>query len=109
MDDIAGTVAKSVDLSFNGILNVADGNPCPPQDVVKFAAELLGINPPKEESFENANLSPMARSFYSENKRVSNEKLCSLLGYEFKFPNYRVALEHLYECGWNNKQLLSLK
>ena len=98
VDDIAGTVAKSVDLSFNGILNVADGKPSPPQDVVKFAAELLGINPPKEELFDTANLSPMARSFYSENKRVSNEKLCTLLGYKLKFPNYRIALEHLYEC-----------
>ena len=100
VDDIAGTVAKSVDQSFNGILNVADGNPCPPQDVVTFAAKLLGINPPTEEPFETANLSPMARSFYSENKRVSNEKLRTLLGYKFKFPNYQVALEHLHECNW---------
>ena len=98
VEDIAGTVVKSVDQSFNGVLNVADGNPCPPQDVVTFAAKLLGINPPKEEPFEIANLSPMARSFYSENKRVSNEKLRTLLGYNFKFPNYQVALEHLYEC-----------
>ena len=55
-----------------GIFNVTDDEPAPPQDVVAYAAELMGIAPPPEIPFETAQLSPMARSFYGENKRVSN-------------------------------------
>ena len=101
VDDIAGAVAYSIDQTVDGILNVADGNPCPPQDVVTFAAKLLGVNPPEEIPFESANISTMARSFYSENKRISNQKLRSLLGYKLKFPNYEVALKHLITNGWH--------
>ena len=100
VDDIAGAVATSIEQTYNGTLNVSDGNPCPPQDVVTFAAALLGVDPPDEVPFESANISPMARSFYSENKRVSNQKLNTSLGYNLKFPNYRIALKHLIESDW---------
>ena len=60
------------DARTGGIFNVTDDQPAPPQDVVAYAAELMGIAPPPEIPFETAQLSPMARSFYGENKRVSN-------------------------------------
>ena len=55
-----------------GVFNVTDDLPAPPQDVVAYAAGLMGVEPPPEIPFETAQLSPMARSFYGENKRVSN-------------------------------------
>ena len=103
VEDIAGAVTHSIDQTFNGILNVSDGNPCPPQEVVTFAAKLLGVNPPKVELFASAKISAMARSFYSENKRVSNQKLRTLLNYKLKFPNYQVALKHLIKGNWRGE------
>ena len=60
------------------------------------AARLMGIEPPPEIAFEDADLSPMARSFWGENKRVSNAKL-KKLGYEFEFPNYRQSLRQMWD------------
>jgi len=54
-----------------GIFNVTDDLPAPPQDVVAYAAQLMGVEPPPEIPFEAAQLSPMVRSFYGENKRVA--------------------------------------
>lgn len=68
-----------------------------------FAAKLLGVDPPAVEPFENAKISTMARSFYSENKRVSNQKLRTLLNYKLKFPNYQVALKHLIKSNWHQQ------
>ena len=75
VDDIAGTVMAGIAHPKVGpIFNVADDEPAPPQDVVAYAAELLGVEPPPETPFEEAELSPMGRSFYGENKRVSNRR-----------------------------------
>jgi dTDP-4-dehydrorhamnose reductase len=82
-----------------GVWNVSDDAPAPPQDVVTFAAMVMGIEPPPELDFESADLSPMARSFYSENKRVSNAKLKEALGGELTYPTYRVGLQALWEAG----------
>ncbi|MBD8892370.1 SDR family oxidoreductase [Roseibium litorale] len=95
--DIAGALAASMKKPQTNIFNLTDDEPAPPQDVVTFAALLLGVQPPEEIAFEDANLSPMARSFYGENKRVSNKKIKNDLNYKFKFPNYRSALESLHE------------
>ena len=94
VDDIAGASELLMRNNNAGIFNVTDNEPAPPQDVVAYAAQLLGVNPPDEIDFETAELSPMARSFYGENKRVSNAKI-KKLGYEFTQPNYRAALEYL--------------
>ncbi|MEO9458370.1 MAG: SDR family oxidoreductase [Lentilitoribacter sp.] len=94
VDDIAGASELLMREHTSGIFNVTDNQPAPPQDVVAYAAELLGIEPPEEIDFETAELSPMARSFYGENKRVSNAKI-KKLGYEFKQPDYRAALDYL--------------
>jgi nucleoside-diphosphate-sugar epimerase len=74
------------------IYNLADDEPAPPQDVIAYAAQLLQLPPPPEIAFEDADLSPMAKSFYVENKRVSNARLHRDLGLELKFPSYRKGL-----------------
>ena len=72
VDDIAGALWHLIERDKGGIFNVTDDLPAPPQDVVAYAAGLMGVEPPPEIPFETAQLSPMARSFYGENKRVSN-------------------------------------
>lgn len=96
VDDIAGATALLANRNEGGIFNITDDEPAPPQDVVAYAAQLLAMSPPDEIDFETAELSPMARSFYGENKRVSNAKI-KALGYQFEQPNYRAALEYLKE------------
>ncbi|TGP45474.1 SDR family oxidoreductase [bacterium M00.F.Ca.ET.230.01.1.1] len=101
-DDIAGALWHLADRNLGGIFNVTDDEPAPPQDVVAYAAGLMGIEPPPEIPFETAQLSPMARSFYGENKRVAN-KAIRAAGYRFQFPNYRVALERMWaEGNWRD-------
>ncbi|MFD1695526.1 SDR family oxidoreductase [Roseibium aestuarii] len=93
--DIAGAVEAAMARPQTRIYNVTDDMPAPPQDVVLYAAQLLGAEPPAEIPFETADLTPMARSFYGENKRVSNARLKEELGYTFKYPDYTVALQDL--------------
>ncbi|WP_029062139.1 SDR family oxidoreductase [Labrenzia sp. DG1229] len=95
--DIANALSLAIKRPVTRVFNITDDEPAPPQDVVAFAAELLGVAPPPEIPFETADLTPMARSFYGENKRVSNKRVKEELGYSFKYPNYRVALEDLLQ------------
>jgi nucleoside-diphosphate-sugar epimerase len=74
---------------------VCDDEPCPPQEVVEFAADLLGLPRPPEIPFEQANLSPMAKSFYADSKRVSNKRIKTELGYKLIYPTYREGLTAL--------------
>jgi nucleoside-diphosphate-sugar epimerase len=101
-DDIAGALWLLAENNLGGIFNVTDDEPAPPQDVVTYAAGLMGLTPPPEIPFETAQLSPMARSFYGENKRVANQAI-KAAGYRFRFPNYRVALERMWaEGNWRD-------
>lgn len=76
VDDIARVLAAAMDgKGRHTVYNVTDDEPCPPQDVVAFAAGLIGMEVPPDIPFETADLSPMGRSFYGENKRVSNARL----------------------------------
>lgn len=93
--DIAGVLESAMNRPSTRIFNVTDDEPAPPQDVVAYAAKLLGVDPPPEIPFETADLTPMARSFYGENKRVSNKRIKEELGYTFRYPNYRIALKDL--------------
>ena len=95
--DIAGALKAAMTKPSTRVFNVTDDEPAPPQDVVAFAAELLGVEAPPEIPFETADLTPMARSFYGENKRVSNQRLKDELGFTFRYPDYRVALKALLE------------
>jgi len=101
VEDIAAATLLLAEPRSAGIFNVTDDEPCPPQDVIAEAASLMGIAPPPEQEFETAELSPMARSFYGENKRVSNGRIRAL-GLRFRYPDYRVSLAQLWESGqWN--------
>lgn len=96
VDDIAQVLAASIAQPNPGAAyNVCDDDPAPPQDVLAYAADLLGVAPPPAIPFEDADLSPMARSFYSENKRVANDKIKRELGVKLLYPSYRDGLQAL--------------
>ncbi|MCO5134472.1 MAG: SDR family oxidoreductase [Phyllobacteriaceae bacterium] len=100
-DDIAAAALAAARKKAGGIFNITDDEPAPPQDVVTFAHQLAGVAPPPETDFETADLSPMARSFYGENKRVSNAKSKAELGLAYAFPDYRTALTRMWrEESW---------
>ncbi len=87
VDDIAGVLAASIAKPNPGrAYNVCDDEPCPPQEVVEYAANLLGLPVPPEIPFEQAELSPMAKSFYADSKRVSNQRMKNELGYKLHLP-----------------------
>jgi nucleoside-diphosphate-sugar epimerase len=93
VEDIAGVLESSMARPNPGrAYNVCDDEPCPPQDVVAYAAALLGMPLPPEIPYEGAAVSPMARSFYAESKRVSNARIKNELGYRLIYPNYRAGL-----------------
>lgn len=94
VEDIARACEFLAEKNFGGIFNLADDEPAPPQDVITEAARLLNVEPPPEVSFEEAGLSPMGLSFYSENKRASNARIKEL-GFAFLYPNYRMSLAQL--------------
>ncbi len=103
VEDIAAATAFLAGPKTAGIFNVTDDMPSPPQDVVTEAARLMDMEAPPEQPFETADLSPMARSFYGENKRVSNAKI-KRLGFNFQYANYMMSLEDLLGSGsWNQK------
>jgi len=96
VDDIAETLRASMAKPAPGrAYNVCDDLPAPPQDVVQYAAELLGLPPPPEIPFAEARLSPMARSFYADSKRVSNDRIKHELGVKLRYPTYREGLAAL--------------
>lgn len=100
VDDIAAVVWRSAtNGGRGGVWNVADGEPAPPQDVIAFAAELLGVPAPPEERYEDAELSEMAGSFYEGNRRVRIDKLRRELGFAPLYPSYREGLRALAAAG----------
>ncbi len=98
-DDIGKAVTLAMQGKISGVFNITDNEPAPPQDVVTFAHKLMGREPPPELSFETADITPMARSFYGENKRVSNAKSKAMLGMDYDWPDYRTSLTRMWEEG----------
>tara|TARA_R110002072_G_scaffold4093_5_gene28924 strand:+ start:3471 stop:4358 length:888 start_codon:yes stop_codon:yes gene_type:complete len=97
VDDIAGVVAASIARPAGGrVYNVCDDQPENPALVVEFAAQLMGVAPPPLVPFAEAELSPMARSFYLDNRRVSNKRVRDELGYVFDYPTYRQGLAAIW-------------
>ena len=91
--DIAQVLAASIAKPNPGaIYNVCDDVPAPAADVVAHACALLGVTPPPLTSLDDADLSPMARSFYADNRRVSNARIKNELGVALRFPDYRAGL-----------------
>jgi nucleoside-diphosphate-sugar epimerase len=98
VDDIVQVLRASMARPNPGaIYNLADDLPAPPQDVVAFAAGLLGVPPPPEVPFEAAELSPMARSFYADNRRIANARIKEELGVSLFHPTYREGLRAILD------------
>jgi nucleoside-diphosphate-sugar epimerase len=96
VEDIASAVLASLDRPNPGaIYNLCDDDAAPPQEVIAHACALLGVEPPPELPWEaaKATLSPMALSFYADNKRVSNQRMKEELGMTLKYPGYREGLK----------------
>ena len=98
--DITATLIASMARPRPGaVYNVSDDEPAPPQDVLTFAAEITGREPPPEIPFEDAVMSDMARSFYADNKRVSNRLIREELGVVLRYPTYREGIRALATMG----------
>lgn len=99
VEDIAGALIAAMARPEPGrVVNLADNEPAPPQDVIAFAATLLGIEAPGEVDFDAAELSQMARSFYADNKRVCNRRLRETLGVALIHPDYRAGLKAILDA-----------
>ncbi len=85
-------------LKFHKIINISDDEPCSQIEVIQYCYNLLGLKMPKPILFEDAKeeLSPIAQSFWMENRRVSNKLLCETLGYKLIYKNYKVGLKNCY-------------
>ena len=96
VSDIAQVLAASIARPRPGaIYNVCDDEPAPGADVVAHACALLGVAPPPLTPLDEADLTPMARSFYADNRRVSNARIKTELGVALRFPDYRAGLAGL--------------
>ena len=96
VDDIARVLAAAIDKDAgHAIYNVSDDEPAPPEEVVAYAAELLGLPLPPAVAFESAGLSGMAASFWAESKQVRNTRIREALGVELLYPTYREGLRAL--------------
>ena len=85
-------------LKFHQIINIADDEPCSQIEVIQYCYDLLDLKMPEPRLFEEAKeeLSPIAQSFWMENRRVSNKLLCEKLGYKLIYKNYRIGLKNCY-------------
>jgi nucleoside-diphosphate-sugar epimerase len=99
VDDIATVLQASLAAPQHvGAFNVCDDDPAPPQDILAFAADLLGAPPPPEVAFADAGLTGMAASFYAESKRVRNHRIKRDLGVTLRYPDYRAGLRAVLEA-----------
>ena len=85
-------------LNFHQVINIADDEPCSQIEVIKYCYDLLGLKMPKPMLFEDAKkeLSPIAQSFWMENRRISNKLLCETLGYKLIYKNYKIGLKNCF-------------
>ena len=97
VEDIARVTALAAERRLDGIFNMADDEPTPPQDVFEHAAGMMGVPVPPDMPFESAEMSPMQKSFYRDNKRVSNKAIKTALGIEMLYPSYREGLAAIWE------------
>ena len=94
--DIARVLAASISKPNPGAAyNVCDNDPAPPEDIIAYAAELLGLPIPEAIDFETAEMTPMARSFYAESKKVRNDRIKDELGVKLLYPDYPSGLQAL--------------
>ena len=104
VDDIAQVLAASIVRPNPGaIYNLCDDDPAPPQDVIAHAAHLLGLPTPPAQDYETADMTPMARSFYAESKKVDNTRIKTELGVKLIYPDYRAGLAALLAAETNGQ------
>ena len=97
VEDIASCVKAAIDRDVRGqVLHACDDEAAPPQDVIEYAARVMGVPVPPDIAFDDASLSDMARGFYAECKRVSNGRTKSLTGWWPKYPTYREGLDAIW-------------
>jgi len=102
VDDIAQILQASINAPNAGaIYNMCDDDPAPPEDVIGYAAELLGLPLPEAVDFETADMTPMARSFYAESKKVRNDRIKDKLGIKLIHPDYKAGLKSLLQAETN--------
>ncbi len=99
VDDIANVLHAALLRPNPGIYNVCDDDPASPEDILGLAAEMLSLPPPPIVPYEQAEMTPMARSFYAENKRVRNDRIKTVLGVKLDFPTYREGLAAILASG----------
>ena len=100
VDDIVTTLWASMERPNGGrVYNVCDDEPAAQAEVVAYAAELLGLEPPPLVPFEDAALSPLGLSFYADNKRVRNDRIKQELGVALAYPDYQSGLTALLNKG----------
>ena len=101
VEDIAQAIGAAFAQATDGVFNVTDDEPTPPGDPIVFAAGLLGVAPPPAIPYAEAakTMSPLAASFYAENRRVPNDKLKRVLGVRLRYPTYREGLRALFAQG----------
>ena len=101
VEDIAQVLAASIAHPNPGaVYNVCDDDPAPPEDVLSHAAALLGLPDPPGVPYAEAEMSPMARSFYAESKRVRNDRIRRELGVVLRYPSYREGLAAMVGEEW---------
>ncbi|WP_029008564.1 SDR family oxidoreductase [Azospirillum halopraeferens] len=94
VEDAVDALEASMERPTPGsVFNVCDDHPCPQHEVVAYACELLGVTPPPLVPFDRAELSPMAASFWADNKRVKNDRIKRVLGWSPRHPDYRTGLK----------------
>jgi nucleoside-diphosphate-sugar epimerase len=96
VDDIGRITTLASQRKLAGTFNLSDDEPAPPQDLVEYAARLMGVPVPPDVPFETAQMTEMARSFYGDNKRVSNAAIKAALGTALIYPNYRAGLDTIF-------------
>lgn len=97
VEDIGRVTALAAAARLDGTFNLADDEPTPPQVVIEHAAAMLGMAPPPAHDFATAEMTSMQRSFYTDNKRVSNAAIKQALGIELLYPTYREGLAAIWE------------
>jgi nucleoside-diphosphate-sugar epimerase len=96
VEDIAQVLWASITRpNIGGVYNLCDNDPAPPEDVIEYAAQLLNAPVPPAVDYETVEMTPMARSFYAESKKVSNERIKTELGVKLKYPDYKTGLRAL--------------
>lgn len=97
--DVGQAIAAALRLGHDGVIDVTDGQPSDADGPILLAADLMGVTAPEPVAYDAASFSPLARSFWEENRRVKAERLGRVLGVALRYPDYRAGLSALWRDG----------